>query len=277
MADFCTMTAAMIQAQTGRSAQKSDDGFELKESSLSLLAVILKSADLAELAGQLSRKLGDTPEVFNHDPVLIDLTQMARPAAAAPVSIESGQLTLVEWVADVDLAAVILLLRAYRMQPVAVRGANPAELEQAIALGLAAAPQTDAPSRPEAPRSPPVVQASVEVPVAARTMIIDKPLRSGQQVYAKDADLIVLALVNHGAEVIADGNIHVYAPLRGKAIAGARGNAEARIFASSMEAELVAIAGIYRTAETALPAQIFGKSAQVRLDGEKLLIEALKL
>jgi septum site-determining protein MinC len=271
------MTAAMIQAQTGRSAQKSDDGFELKESSLSLLAVILKSADLAELAGQLSRKLGDTPEVFNHDPVLIDLTQMARPAAAAPVSIESGQLTLVEWVADVDLAAVILLLRAYRMQPVAVLGANPAELEQAIALGLAAAPQTDAPSRPEAPRSPPVVQASVEVPVAARTMIIDKPLRSGQQVYAKDADLIVLALVNHGAEVIADGNIHVYAPLRGKAIAGARGNAEARIFASSMEAELVAIAGIYRTAETALPAQIFGKSAQVRLDGEKLLIEALKL
>ena len=89
--------------------------------------------------------------------------------------------------------------------------------------------------------------------------------------------VIVLALVNHGAEVIADGNIHVYAPLRGKAIAGARGNADARIFASSMEAELVAIAGIYRTAETPLPAQIFGKSVQVRLDGEKLLIEALKL
>ena len=107
MADFCTMTAAMIQAQTGRSAQKSDDGFELKESSLSLLAVILKSADLAERAGQLSRKLGDTPEVFNHDPVLIDLTQMARPAAAVPVSIESGQLTLVEWVADVDLAVML--------------------------------------------------------------------------------------------------------------------------------------------------------------------------
>ena len=85
-----------------------------------------------------------------------------------------------------------------------------------------------------------------------------------------------MALVNHGAEVIADGNIHVYAPLRGKAIAGARGNTEARIFAASLEAELIAIAGIYRTTENPLPPSVLGKPAQVRLDGEKLVMEPLQ-
>jgi septum site-determining protein MinC len=110
------------------------------------------------------------------------------------------------------------------------------------------------------------------------TMVIDRPLRSGQKVYARGADLVVLAMVNQGAEVVADGNIHVYAPLRGKAMAGARGNTDARIFSLCMEPELISIAGIYRTSENPLPVDIQGKAAQVRLssDGlEKLIIEAL--
>jgi hypothetical protein len=106
-------------------------------------------------------------------------------------------------------------------------------------------------------------------------VVVDKPLRSGQQVYARGADLVVMAVVSFGAEVIADGNIHVYAPLRGRAIAGARGNTEARIFTTCLEPQLVSIAGIYRTTETELPADVRGKPAQVRLDGEKLLIEPL--
>ena len=110
-------------------------------------------------------------------------------------------------------------------------------------------------------------------------MVIDRPLRSGQQVYARGRDLVVLAMVNPGAEVIADGHIHVYAPLRGKAIAGARGNADARIFALSMDPELISIAGIYRTAENPLPADIKGRPAQVRLnagpDGDKLVMDAI--
>ena len=88
---------------------------------------------------------------------------------------------------------------------------------------------------------------------APGALVIDKPLRSGQQVYARGRDLVVMAMVNPGAEVIADGHIHVYAPLRGKAIAGARGNADARIFALGMAPELISIAGIYRTSEIALP------------------------
>ena len=109
--------------------------------------------------------------------------------------------------------------------------------------------------------------------------MIDKPLRSGQQVYARGRDLVVMAMVNPGAEVIADGHIHVYAPLRGKAIAGARGWQEARITALAMEPELIAIAGVYRTSETPLPPDVKGKPSQVRLspteEGGKLLIQAL--
>jgi len=128
------------------------------------------------------------------------------------------------------------------------------------------------PAKPNAP-----VAVVLEAPPAARpALIVDKPLRSGQRVYAKGADLIVLAVVSFGAEVIADGNIHVYAPLRGRALAGALGDTGARIFTTCMEPQLLSIAGIYRTTEHELPAAVLGKPAQVRLDGEKLVVEPLK-
>jgi septum site-determining protein MinC len=129
-----------------------------------------------------------------------------------------------------------------------------------------------------APAAAPVpAQPMPEAPLGA--LVINKPLRSGQQIYARGRDLVVLAMVNAGAEIIADGHIHVYAPLRGKVMAGARGNTEARIFALSLEAELISIAGIYRTSENPLPANIHGKPAQVRLvaspDGDKLVMDAM--
>jgi hypothetical protein len=110
-------------------------------------------------------------------------------------------------------------------------------------------------------------------------LVVDKPLRSGQQVYARGRDLVVLAMVNAGAEVIADGHIHVYAPLRGKAMAGARGNTEARIFSFALEAELLSIAGVYRTSEHPLPPGMAGKPTQVRLvpgdEGDKLVMNVM--
>jgi septum site-determining protein MinC len=176
-------------------------------------------------------------------------------------------------------------LRASQLQPVAVAGATPEELALAHELGLADAAEEPAPER--AVQAAPaevlrevvrevIVEKIVEKPAApAPTMVVDKPLRSGQQVYAKGGDLVVLAVVSHGAEVIADGSIHIYAPLRGKAIAGARGDTSARIYTRSLEAELLAIAGIYRTAENPLPADVAGKPAQVQLQGEKLLLQPL--
>jgi len=177
---------------------------------------------------------------------------------------------------------LLSVLKSCQLVPVAFRHANDAWEAAALAVGLVKA-------EPEIQRtrsasvstvvSEPVIQEVIrEVPGPA-TMVIDRPLRSGQKVYAKGCDLVVLAMVNQGAEVVADGNIHVYAALRGKAMAGARGNVKARIFALSLEPELVSIAGVYRTSENPFPKEVHGKTAQIRLsdDGqEKLLIEALK-
>jgi len=304
------MTQAVAGNLSGRSAAgKTPELFELKSASLSLLALVLKTGDTAALDAELTAKLGETPDAFHHDPLLLDLSQL--PAVDAEVMVVDGgagqsELNLSvepaesakaapdaadgDAAARVDLAAVLPLLRRHRLQPVGVIGANAAELAQAAELGLAEAP--DEPVRAERverePRPEPkvqqvikevIVERAVEVPAPAPapapTVYVDKPLRSGQQVYAKGADLVVLAAVNHGAEVIADGSVHVYAPLRGKVIAGARGNAQARIFAQQLDAELIAIAGIYRTSDNPLPDNVRGKPAQVRLDGEKLIMEPL--
>jgi len=115
----------------------------------------------------------------------------------------------------------------------------------------------------------------VQLP-APPPLIVERPLRSGQQIYARGCDLVMLALVSYGAEVIADGHIHVYAPLRGRAIAGARGNIEARIFTTEMEAQLLSVAGVYRTTEIALPTEVLRRPAMVRLAGDSLRVEPLQ-
>lgn len=247
--------------------------FEIKSAQLPLVALLLKSADLARLGQELSQRYGDIPDFFDHDPLLVDLTPLQAGAEAD---------------SPVEFPALLTLLRQFRLQPVAVRGGNDAQMAAAELAGLmraddatvqrSAAAATPAPQAPQ-PQAPVAASVPMAPPAAVGAMVIDKPLRSGQQVYARGRDLVVLAMVNPGAEVIADGHIHVYAPLRGKAIAGARGNAEARIFALSMDPELISIAGIYRTSDNPLPADVLGKTAQVRLmsgpDGDKLVIDPL--
>ena len=110
---------------------------------------------------------------------------------------------------------------------------------------------------------------------AKPTLVIRQPIRTGQQVYAENADLIVLAMVSVGAEIIADGNIHVYAPMRGRALAGATGNKKARIFIQNMQAELVSVAGVYRTFERELPKDLANQAVQVYLEDDKLVVSAL--
>ena len=250
--------------------------FDLKSASLPVVAVVLKTTNTEVLAADLALRLADDPDFFDNDPVLIDL---------APVR-DAEEL--------IDFAAVSSLLRQYRTRPVAVRGGSPAQMAAAHEAGLVAAPEAaparvqpvpepaQAPTESASDPAPPDTQPHAGIEVVREmpllcpgTVVVDKPLRSGQQVYARGADLVVLAMVSFGAEVIADGNIHVYAPLRGRAIAGARGDTSARIFTTCMEPQLISIAGIYRTTEVAISADILGKPAQVRLDGEKLLIEPL--
>jgi septum site-determining protein MinC len=243
--------------------------FEIKSANLPLVALLLKSADLTQFAQELQQRYGDMPAFFDNDPLLIDLS------------------LLPDTVAAVDFAALVNTLRPYSLLPIAVRGGRAELIAQAQASGLVLA--TDAIVQRSAAAATPSPASSAAAPAAkpatpvapTSAMVIDKPLRSGQQVYARGRDLIVMAMVNPGAEVIADGHIHVYAPLRGKAMAGARGNVEARIMALSMEAQLLSIAGVYRTSENALPPSVHGQAAQVRLEShtdgqDKLIIEPLK-
>lgn len=233
--------------------------FEIKSANLPLVALLLKSPDLDTIARELQDRFGDSPDFFDHDPLVIDLAPLGD--------------------AQVDFKALVKLLQAYRVAPVAIKGGSPAQVRAAQQAGLALAaeaaitPTFSAREREEEPK-----QAALPVqppPPPASAIVIDKPLRSGQQVYARGRDLVVLAMVNPGAEVIADGHIHVYAPLRGKAIAGARGDADARIFTLCLEAELLSIAGVYRTSENPLPEAVRGRPAQVRLLADKLHMEPL--
>jgi septum site-determining protein MinC len=157
-------------------------------------------------------------------------------------------------------------------------------MKAALGAGLAPAPDlvSAPPPAPRLSRVPePATGAAEPAPAGAlvSALVIDKPLRSGQQVYARGRDLVILSMVNAGAEVVADGHIHVYAPLRGKAIAGARGNTEARIISLCLEPELISIAGVYRTSEVPLPADVLSRPTQVRLVGGaegKLVMDPIK-
>jgi septum site-determining protein MinC len=108
--------------------------------------------------------------------------------------------------------------------------------------------------------------------LAAKSRLITQPVRSGTQIYARGADLVVTASVSPGAEIMADGNIHVYAALRGRALAGAGGDAEARIFCSRLEAELVSIAGHYLVSDQ-IPPEHRGLPVQIALVDDRLTIE----
>ena len=237
---------------------------EFKGTTLSVVAVSLRSLAPDALDAQAGVLFGND-RFFDGDAALLDLTQLGDEGSA-------------EW------TAIRRLFAKHGLEVIGVRGGNDALREHARRAGLPAftpidrpprqAPVDETPAAPAAsapPAEPPsaapaaATEAAPPPPAALPTKVIDRPLRSGQQVYARGGDLVVLAAVNAGAEVIADGSIHVYAPLRGRALAGASGDVAARIFTTRFEAELVSIAGVYRTFESGVPADLAGKPAQVRL------------
>ena len=266
----------MAVSSSGMPKSQLTPSFEIKSSQLPLVSLVIKHEDLTKIAQELLGKFGssgETPDFFDNDPLVLDFSQLVDSPVAA------------------DLTPLLTALMACSLKPVAIRANSEDYLQQGLARGLVVAPaeltrksqndKTVAASMTttvKTEKAPEVVREVIREVSAASTLVVDKPLRSGQKVYARGADLVVLAMVNAGAEVVADGNIHVYAPLRGKAMAGASGNTRARIFSLCLEAELISIAGVYRTSENPLPPTVLGKAAQVRLsdDGqEKLLIEAL--
>ncbi|MBR8227803.1 septum site-determining protein MinC [Burkholderia vietnamiensis] len=243
--------------------------FELRSGSVDTLLFTVKTTDLDALRAELVKRFEATPEFFADDVVAIDVRRLAEGERVA-------------------LSDIRQMLNDVRMRPVGVVAqASQAWAAEAGLPLLEARDRRGATAKPEPAdeAEPPVAAAAAEpAPEAApsapttgaQTLVIDRPLRSGQQIYAK-GDLVVLAPVSHGAEIIAEGNIHIYAPLRGRALAGVHGNHDARIFCTCLEPELISIAGIYRTTENPLPADILGKAVQIRLEEEKLMIEPLRL
>ncbi len=240
------------------SPQRQPELFEFRSAAFSFVVFVPKTADLGALGQQLAAKLALSPDFFSDEALVVDLAH---------------------WhVEDIQrLPELIVLLRESGARPVAVRHAE-AELAAAAAkLDLLLLEEGPAHTSVPAPVPVQPEPQRIEVPVARPTLLIDKPVRTGQQVYARGANLVVLGVVSAGAEVIADGDIHIYAPLRGKALAGAAGNEEARIFTTQMEAELVSIAGFYRAIEEPLPASIAGKPAHMHLDNGKFVMLPLPI
>ena len=212
---------------------------ELKGRMASLTRLRLLDPDLAKVRAHLEDMARRMPDAVRGMPVVVE-------ADFVP-----------------DLTALCASLRAVGMQPLAVGEGALAEAGRAI--GLAVLPEE---SKARAAK-PAAAQAAGRKPAR----IVDAPVRSGQQIYAEGADLIVLATVSPGAEVIADGCVHAYAALRGRAIAGAKGDETARVFCRKFEAELVAVAGVYAVAEQMQGVR--GFPVQAHLQNGKLKIELM--
>jgi septum site-determining protein MinC len=162
-------------------------------------------------------------------------------------------------------------MRRHGMIPVGVRGGTSAQNGAAEALELAVLADGRAVPRPE---SPGAATPQKMIPITEVSQLVTKPIRSGQRVYAPGGNLVVLAQVSSGAEIMADGHIHVYAALRGRALAGLKGNPEARIFCQDLQAELVSVAGHYRISEN-IDARLRGRLVQVYLEERTLRIEGI--
>jgi septum site-determining protein MinC len=200
-----------------------------------------------ELAEQIQR----SPRFFLNAPVVLDLKGAA------------------EFIGETECAEAKEMLRHHTLTLIGVQNATPTQLEFAARAGLASfAPNAPQPSRPA---REPARSGSPQPTGAAKTRVVTQPVRSGTQIYARGADLVITAAVSPGAEIIADGNIHVYGALRGRALAGAGGDVDARIFCSRLEAELVSIAGRYLVSEQ-LPPEQQGFPVQIALVDERLTV-----
>jgi septum site-determining protein MinC len=204
---------------------------------------------------ELTQQIQRSPRFFLNAPVVLDLRGAA------------------EFTREAEFVEARDMLRRHTLTLIGIQNAVPAQVDAAAAAGLASfAPNSTQPSRPRPAEAAPTAAPSSHVgSAAAKSRLVTQPVRSGSQIYARGADLVVTAPVSPGAEIMADGNIHVYAALRGRALAGASGDPEARIFCSRLEAELVSIAGHYLVSDQ-MPPEQRGSAVQIALVDGRLTI-----
>lgn len=245
-----------------------DVSFQLKGSALTVVVLALIDYNPKTLAAELKEKIDQAPHFFDNSPVLISLEKLVT-ADQCKVLIN-------------NIAQLINICRELNLQPLGFTAVPEALLPCVQATGLAVLPTASEralkiPINESAKVTEAVVQERVVIEerlVQRVSRVITRPVRSGQQIYAEGADLIVLAQVSEGAEVLADGHIHIYGSLRGRALAGVKGDVEARIFCQQFEAELIAIAGNF-VLQDSLPKELIKKPVQISLQGEKVIVEAL--
>jgi septum site-determining protein MinC len=233
---------------------------EFKSTSLSIPVLLLAEYDLVLIEQQLQDKISQAPEFFKNSPVLIDLQKLCAQNL------------------DIAIKDIVELLRKLGFMPIGIRGGNEKQHAEALALNLPVltihgqtAELTDKSTAKKLP--PQVTETANPAPPSQEleNKLITHPIRSGQRVYAK-GDLIVTATVSAGAEIMAEGNIHIYGSLRGRALAGVLGNTNSRIFCSDLQAELISIAGIYQLRDD-ISSHAPHKPVQISLDNQSLVIK----
>ncbi|WP_018608781.1 septum site-determining protein MinC [Uliginosibacterium gangwonense] len=247
---------------------------EFKAGTLTAMTAVLHEIDNVRLADALQVMLSGMGEFFAGEATIIDVSSI------------QGLPQRVDWV------GLQSLLRRYGLQPVALKGAPDYLHDAARRAGFAILEgasgglrQVELPPLKTEVAPPPAPAVTVapapEPQKTASAMVVERTIRSGQQIYARGCDLIVLGGVSHGAEVIADGNIHCYGPLRGRVLAGAAGDQTARIITTNFGPELISIAGVYRTFEQGIPPAIAGHASHALLrktgESQSLVLEPLQL
>lgn len=248
---------------TSVETSKKAPSIKLKASLAPMTALEIAEFDPAHFEHELSAKVAQAPGFFENLPVVIGLEKYTA--------------------STLDFHKLLEICKAHSVKAIGVRGASIELQEQARAYDLGilakqkeknAAHDSDEQAQSGAESAPQPVEKEVKT-IAQSSKVIHHPIRSGQQVYAADGDLIILSSVSAGAEILADGNIHVYGTLRGRALAGVKGNPSARIFCQSMAAELVSVAGQYKISED-IPGSVLGKPCQVYLESESLKFKELE-
>lgn len=241
-----------------------DAPFQLRGNSFTMMVLKVNAPTSPEFFPQLNIKVRQAPNFFRNAPVVLDFDELP----------ESVVFNLADFVAQV---------RAHHLLPVGFQGGPRNVQEAALAAGLTPMPSgrvaklEDVVKGPD-PRAAATAAAAPQVMVEVvhrPAVVVTEPVRSGTQLYAEKSDLIITASVSPGAELLADGNIHVYGALRGRALAGVSGDRTARVFCHSLEAEVVSVAGVYRVSED-IGSDFFKKPVQVFLRDGVLCMEPLK-
>jgi septum site-determining protein MinC len=228
------------------------NSFQLKADFFPMTILKLASGNIEDITAQLTDTIDKAPKYLVNAPIIIDIYDITNNR-------------------HLDLPQICKLLRKNKIMPVGIRGLDESDKALAITNGLVLMKGGQSPSLADGG----VNRVNKNNAKAVPTQIIHKPVRSGSQIYAKDTDIIVLSSVNPGAEIIADGNIHVYGALKGRALAGASGNENARIFCKSLDSELISIAGQYLVNKKAKPAKSSKPIIQIYLQQDQLQIESI--